>query len=175
MIYRMAAFISDRRARNYCANPWRLTSICYTPRAVEPWNAGTKKAVFPCVNPYGEMLRGQTMAFIVFGVVIGALRALLRCPVLVLIPLSGLLAAAAVLNGIIIHADTGIIATEVLGSLVASQLIYVSVSLTQHLVRSRNAMLEIQAAIGRELRTELEVPRGLPPDLSALVTRLQFA
>jgi hypothetical protein len=115
------------------------------------------------------------MAFIVFGVAIGAVCALLRCPVLLLIPLSGLLVAAAVLNGIIIHADTGIIATEVLGSLVASQLTYVSVGLAQHLVPSRNAMLEIQAVIGRELRTELEVPVALPPELSALVTRLQFA
>jgi hypothetical protein len=115
------------------------------------------------------------MAFIIFGVAIGALCALLRYPVLVMVPLSGLLAAAAVLNGIVTHAYPGVIAIAVFGSIAASQLMHISVGLTHHLVRSRKLMLEVQAAIGQELRTELEVPRSLPPELSALITRLQFA
>jgi hypothetical protein len=112
------------------------------------------------------------MAFIIFGVAIGALCALLRYPVLAMVPLSALLAVAAVLNGIITHAHPGVIAIEVFGSVAASQLTYASVSLTHHLVRSRKLVLEVQAAIGQELRTELEVPRSLPPELSALVTQL---
>ena len=115
------------------------------------------------------------MAFIIFGVAIGALCALLRYPVLVMVPLSASLAVATVLNGIITHAHPGVIAIEVFGSVAASQFLYASVSLMHHLVRSRKLVLEVQAAIGQELRTELEVPRNLSPELSALVTQLQLA
>jgi hypothetical protein len=117
----------------------------------------------------------KQMAFIIFGVAIGALCALRRYPVLVMVPLSALLAVAAVLNGIITHAHPGVIAIEVFGSIALAQFMYASISLTHHLVRSRKLVLEVQAAIGQELRTELKVPRSLPPELSALVTQLQFA
>ena len=33
-------------------------------------------------------------------------------------------------------------------------------------------MPQVQAAIGRQLRAELEAPRSLPPELDALVTQL---
>jgi hypothetical protein len=115
------------------------------------------------------------MAFIICGVAIGALCALLRYPVFVMAPLSALLAVATVLNGIITHAHPGVIAIEVFGSVTTSQFMYASVGLTHHLVHLRKLVLEAQAAIGRELRTELELPRSMPPELSALVTRLQFA
>ena len=115
------------------------------------------------------------MAFVIFGVALGSLCAFLRYPVLMMLPLGGLLAVGAVLNGIILHAHPGVIATEAFGSVAASQFIYVSISLTRHLVRSRKLMLEVQAAIGQELRAQLKVPRSLPSELSALITRLQFA
>jgi hypothetical protein len=80
-----------------------------------------------------------------------------------------------VLSGIILHANPWVIATEVFGSIAASQFTYVAVSLTNHLVHSRGLIPQIQAAIGRQLSIQLEVPRSLPPELSALVARLQPA
>jgi hypothetical protein len=62
------------------------------------------------------------MAFVIFGVAIGALCAVLRYPVLMMLPMGGLLAIGAVLNGIIVHAHPGVIATEVFGCMAASQL-----------------------------------------------------
>ena len=87
---------------------------------------------------------GQTMAFVIFGVALGALCGFLRYPVLMMLPLGGLLAVSAVLNGIILHAHPGVIATEAFGSIAASQFMYVSISLTHHFVRSRRLMLEVQ-------------------------------
>jgi uncharacterized protein (DUF2342 family) len=135
-----------------------------------------KKVVFPCVHPDGACSSGgQTMASVIFGVAIGALCAFLRYRVLMMLPLGGLLAVGAVLRGIILHVHPGVIASEAFGSIAASQLIYVSISLTHHLVRSRKLMPKVQAAIGQELRAQPEVPRGLPPDLSALITQLRLA
>jgi hypothetical protein len=113
------------------------------------------------------------MTIIIFGGAIGALCALLRYRALIVVPLSCLLTAAAVLNGVIIHAHVAVVAIEVFGSVIALQLMYVTVGLTRHLVRSKGVVFEVQAAIGKELRTELEVPRTLPPKLSRLVVQLQ--
>jgi hypothetical protein len=115
------------------------------------------------------------MAFVIFGVAIGALCAVLRYPVLMMLPMGGLLAIGAVLNGIIVHAHPGVIATEVFGCMAASQFAYASVSVTRHLVRSKEMMLQAQAAIGQELRAQLEVPRNLPSELSLLMAQLQLA
>jgi hypothetical protein len=117
----------------------------------------------------------QTMVFVIFGVAIGALCAVLRYPALMMLPLGGLLIGGAALNGIIVHAHPMVIATEVFGSIAASQFAYASVSLTRHLVRSREAVRQAQAAIGQELRAQLKVPRGMPSELSALVAQLQLA
>jgi hypothetical protein len=152
-----------------------LTRISHEVRCgtVEHWH---KKSLFSLRVSSGEVFKGeQRMAFIIFGIAIGALCALFRYRVLMIVPLSCLLAAAAALNGMIIHAHVSVIATEVLGGVVALQFMYVSVSVTRHLVGSKNMVLEVQTAIGKELRTELEVPRNLPPELSALVTQLRLA
>ena len=115
------------------------------------------------------------MVFVIFGVAIGALCAVLRHPALMMLLLGGLLIGGAALNGIIVHAHPVVIATEVFGSIAASQFAYASVSLTHHLVRSREAVRQAQAAIGQELRAQLKVPRGMPSELSALVVQLQHA
>ena len=115
------------------------------------------------------------MAFVIFGVAIGALCAILRYPVLMMLPLGGLLIGGAALNGIIVHAHPMVIATEVFGCIAASQFAYASVSLTRHLVRSKEMMLQAQAAIGQELRAQLQVPRSMPSELSALISRLHLA
>ena len=92
----------------------RFASTCYSTYAAEPWNAGTKKPFPVCVLTDGDCSNGeQTMAFVIFGVAIGALCAVLRYPVLMMLPMGGLLAIGAVLNGIIVHAHPGVIATEV--------------------------------------------------------------
>ena len=64
-------------------------------------------------------------------------------------------------------------ALEVFGTIAASQLVFVAVSLTHYRVRSTRLIPHVQAAIGKELRTELEVPRdSVPPKLAVLVDRL---
>ena len=115
------------------------------------------------------------MAFVIFGVAIGALCAFFRYPVLMMVLLGGLLAVGAGLDGIVLHVHSGVIATEVFGSIAASQFAYVAISFTQHLVHSRELALQVQAAIGRQLPAELEVPRSLPPEISRLVAQLQPA
>jgi hypothetical protein len=111
------------------------------------------------------------MAFVI-GAIIGVVCALLRYRVLMVLPLGVLLAVATVLSGIVLHVHPGLIAAEVFGSIAAPQIAYVAVSLTRHLVRSRKLIQQIQAAIGQELGTELEVPRNLSPELAVLVARL---
>ena len=67
------------------------------------------------------------------------------------------------------------IALEVFGTIAASQLAFVAVSLTHYRVRSTRLIPHVQAAIGKELRTELEVQRSVPPKLAVLVARLGHA
>jgi hypothetical protein len=88
-----------------------------------------------------------TMTFVVFGIGIGVLFgvatglvcALLRVrhPVLILLPLGALLTAGTALSGMVLHAHPGVIAIAVFGSVAASQLAYVAVSLTHYLIRYR--------------------------------------
>ena len=87
------------------------------------------------------------MTFVVFGIGIGVLFgvatglvcALLRVryPVLILLPLGALLTAGTALSGMVLHAHPGVIAIAVFGSVAASQLAYVAVSLTHYLIRYR--------------------------------------
>jgi hypothetical protein len=137
---------------------------------------GTKKAVFSLWIPHWDFCWGiNKMAFVILGAVIGASCALLRRRLLLILALSALLALVATLGGTILHADRWMIAAMVFGSVAALQLTYVAVGLMLHLVRFRKLIPPIQTAIGRRLRAELEVPRSLPPELSALVARLRAA
>ena len=87
-------------------------------------------------------------------------------------PIGALLAVGVVLMGIASGTYPGVIAAEVFGSIAAPQFAFVAVSLTDHLIRSFRLIPQVQAAIGRQLRAELEAPRSLPPELDALVTQL---
>jgi hypothetical protein len=49
----------------------------------------------------------------------------------------------------------------------------VTVGLTLHLVQFGKVIPHLRTAIGGRLRAELEVPRGLTPELSVLVARLE--
>ena len=50
-----------------------------------------------------------------------------------------------------------------------------AVSLTNYLIRRTRLIPQVRAAIGQQLRDELEVPRSLPPELATLVTQLAYA
>jgi hypothetical protein len=113
------------------------------------------------------------MAFIVVGVAIGASCALLRHRVFMMLALSALLGPVVVLIGFGLHAHPWLIAAQTLGSIAALQFVYVAVGLTLHLVRFGKLIPHVQTAIGVRLRAELEVPRGLTPELSVLVARLE--
>jgi hypothetical protein len=113
------------------------------------------------------------MLFVMFGVAAGVSWAFLRYPFLPLPLIGVLLAVGAVLTGIAFGTHPGVIAAEVFGSVAAPQFAFVAVSLTNHLVSSSRLMAQVQAAIGRQLRAELEAPLSLPPELAALVTQLR--
>ena len=115
------------------------------------------------------------MTFVMFGVAAGVSLAFLRYPFLPMPPIGVLLAVGAVLMGIASGTHPGVIAAEVFGSIAAPQFAFVAVSLTDHLIRSSRLIPQVQAAIGRQLRAELEAPRSLPPELAALVTQLVHA
>jgi hypothetical protein len=137
---------------------------------------GTKKAIFAAWIIFGDREQGdKTMAFVVLGIVIGGSCALLRRRVCTMMALTVLVAVVAALGGISLHSHPWVIAAQVFGSVIALQFVYAAVSLAVHLVRFRKLIPHVQTVIGRRLRAELEVPRNLPPELSALVAQLQAA
>ena len=105
----------------------------------------------------------------------GALCALLRYRVFLLLPAGILSAIGVVLTGITLGAHPGVVALEAFGSIAAQQVAFLAVGLTHDLVRSTRLIPHIQAVIGKELATELEVPRDLPPKLAVLVAQLSRA
>ena len=119
------------------------------------------------------------MMFVVLGVAAGVLCAFLRYPFFSLAAVGALLATGAVLAGIVLRAHPELIAVEVFGCIAVPQFAFVAVSLTDHLVRRtirrRRLIPQVRAAIGQQLRTELEMPRSLPPELATLVTQLAHA
>jgi hypothetical protein len=115
------------------------------------------------------------MLFVIFGVPVGALVALHRYPVFSLAPVVALFAAGAIVTGIATGHDPRTIGIEALGAVASTQLAYIATSLTVYLILSSRLLPTVRAAIGHELRTEFEVPRGLPPQMAVLVTKLQHA
>jgi hypothetical protein len=113
------------------------------------------------------------MAFLVVGVAIGGLCALLHYRVFMMLALSALLAVSTVLGGVIFHTNPWAIVVEAVGSLVALQFTYVAVGVTYHLIYSRTLIPQVQAAVGEQLGIELESQRSLPPGLSDLVAQLR--
>ena len=70
-------------------------------------------------------------------------------PFFPLLPASALLATGAVLTGIALGTHPGVTALEVFGTIAASQLAFVAVSLTHYRVRSTRLIPHVQAAIGK--------------------------
>jgi ABC-type uncharacterized transport system permease subunit len=115
------------------------------------------------------------MLLIILGLATGVSFALLRCTALQLVAVSALIAAAGLLAGIAFSIRPAVIAAEILGSITTLQFSFVAVSLTRHLTRSLTLIPHMQAAIGDQLHSELEVPRSFPPKMGALVIRLAVA
>jgi hypothetical protein len=113
------------------------------------------------------------MVFIIVGIAVGvgALSALLRHRVFMMLTLSVLLAPVVALAGFCLHAHPWVIAAQTIGSITALQFTYVAVGLALHLVRFGKLIPHVQTASGGRLRAELEVPRGLMAELSALIAR----
>jgi hypothetical protein len=126
-------------------------------------------------SKWGVLDGDRDMMFVAFGVAAGVLCAFLRYPPISLAAIGALLAADAMLTGIVVGTHPGVIAFEVFRSIALPQFTFVAVSLTNHLTRRTRLIPQIRTAIGQQLRAELEVPRNLPPDLAALVTRLSHA
>ena len=113
------------------------------------------------------------MLFVIFGVPVGALVALQRFPVFSLAPVVALFAAGAIVTGIATGHDPRAIVIEVLGAIASPQLAYLTASLTVYLILSSRLLPTVQAAIGQELGAAFEILRGLPPEMAALVRKLQ--
>src|SRR5215472_5213843 len=92
------------------------------------------------------------MLFVTLSLAVGALCALLRYPFLPLLPTSVLLAAGAVLMGIVCGTHPGLIAAEVIGCIAAPQFAFVSITLADQFIRSTKLVPQVQAAIGKQLR-----------------------
>jgi len=134
----------------------------------------TEAPQFPCSPAhFGMADQGDVdMVFVFFSVAMGGLCALLRYRASMMLALSASLALGTVLVGTAFHVHPLWIISDTFGSVVAFQFTYVGVSLAYHLVHSRRLIPEVQAAIGKQLGADLEAPRGLPPELSALVAQL---
>jgi len=92
------------------------------------------------------------MLFVTLSLAVGVLCALLRYPFLPLLPMGVLLAAGAVLMGIVCGTHPGLIAAQVFGCIAAPQFAFVSITLADQFVRSAKPVPQVQAAIGKQLR-----------------------
>jgi hypothetical protein len=116
------------------------------------------------------------MAFVAVGAATGTLLALLRGRVLLMISVSTFFFAIVVtLCGLLLGYHLGLSALVGFGSIAAVQVSYLALGLTLDLFPSENFIPQVQAAIGRQLRTEIEVPCDLPPEMASLVLRLEAA
>lgn len=117
------------------------------------------------------------MFFLLVGAAVGAHLTTRFYTVFALFPMVVFFAAGAMLTGIVSRNDPKIIAVEVLGAIALPQIAFIIVSVGAYLrATSRLRLLQsMQTAIGHELRTAFEVPCGLPPQMAALVIKLQHA
>jgi hypothetical protein len=151
-----------------------LTSVSYSKFAEQIRNSTKARTVLSFVQ-VGE--KDAVMLFVLVGVAAGAYLTARSYTVFALFPVVVFCAAGATLNGIATRNDPRVIAIEVLGTIALPQIAFVVASLRTYLrATSPLRMLQsMQTAIGQELRTEFEVPRGLPPQMAVLVTKLQHA
>ena len=115
------------------------------------------------------------MVFVTVGAPIGTLLALLRGRILLAILVNAFFAIVIAMCGLLLGYHLGVSALVGFGSIAAVQISYLALAFTLDLFSSKNVVPQVQAAIGQQLRAELEVPRDLPPEMASLVLRLQAA
>jgi hypothetical protein len=115
------------------------------------------------------------MAFAAVGAAIGTMLALLRGQVLLVILVSAFFAIIITLCGLLLGDQLGLSALVGFASVAAVQVFYLAVGHILDLFPSENFMPQVQAAIGRQLRAEFEVPFDLPTEMASLVSRLEAA
>jgi hypothetical protein len=115
------------------------------------------------------------MFFVIVGAAAGVFLALRRYPVFSLVPVVAIFVAGAIATGIAAGYGPRTIGIEILGSVVSPQLTYIAASVAAYLIRFSSLLPCVQAAIARELGTAFEVPRALPPEMAALLTKLEYA
>ena len=115
------------------------------------------------------------MVFVAVGAAIGTLLALPRGRVLLAILVNAFFAIVVALCGLLLGSHLGVSALVGFGSIGAVQISYLALGLTLDLFPSKNFIPQVQAAIGQQLRTELEVPCYVPPEMASLVLRLEAA
>jgi hypothetical protein len=149
-------------------------------------NATTKKAISNDESQLGMLQGDRVMVLVVFGIAVaaGIGCVFVRYPMFLLIAVCPLLGAGALLGGIRFGTPAWLIAVEIFGSIAVSQVAFMAVGLAhfalkrhlaRYLARSSKLIPQVQTAIGRQLRTELEVPRALSPDLARLVSQMSLA
>ena len=115
------------------------------------------------------------MVFVAVGAPIGTLLALLRGRILLAILVNAFFAIVVALCGLLLGYHLGLSALVGFGSIAVVQISYLALGFTLDLFPSKNVMPQVRAAIGQQLRAELEVPCDLPPEMASLVLRLQAA
>ena len=115
------------------------------------------------------------MAFVAVGAAIGTVLALLRGRVFLVILVSAPFAIVVALCSLLLGHQLWLSALVGVTSVAAVQLCYLVLGLTLDLFPAQNLMPQVQAAIGQQLRAELEVPRDLPHEMASLVMRLEAA
>ena len=115
------------------------------------------------------------LVFVAVGAAIGTLLALLRGRILVAILVNVFFAIVVALCGLLLGYHLGLSALVGFGCIAAVQVSYLALGLTLDLFPSDNVIPQVQAAIGQQLRAELEVPCDLPPEMASLVLRLKAA
>jgi hypothetical protein len=109
---------------------------------------------------------------ILCSVAVGALCAPLRRGVHVTLAVSALMFAGATVGGVIFHDHLWMVVAQSFGFIIALQCTYVAVGLMIQYFRLRALIPQMSASIGQNLKTELEIPRSLPLELSLLVAQL---
>jgi hypothetical protein len=155
-----------------------FTPLCYSKFADQLRNETKEKTV--CRGYFWKAVqiirsRGAFMFFVIVGAAAGVFLALRRYPVFSLVPVVAIFVAGAIVTGIAAGYDPRTIGIEILGSVVSPQLTYIAASVAAYLIRFSRLLPCVQAAIARELGTAFEVPRALPPEMAALLTKLEYA
>jgi hypothetical protein len=115
------------------------------------------------------------MELVALSAFFGGFVALLRGRATLVASASAFVAFVVTLCGLLVGHHLAISMLTGLGAVIAVQCSYLALCFALEQFDSENAIPAIHIAIGEQLRSEIEVPRDLPPQLGRLVVRLQAA